>query len=133
MQIVELMNRRIYQCPSGRPATLITSIFISSLPPSLSLFVTSISPPHWPVIILWTLLMYLLLSRVPSCWMVSSSQRKDHKRNLNRQVYHSQALEEVHSTPQGATRGGQARMQAEWQNPGHMHFLGSIGRLLWCS
>ena len=37
----------------------------------------------------------------------------------------------THSKPQGATQGGQGRMQTDSRDVGHMLLLGSTGRVLW--
>lgn len=45
--------------------------------------------------------------------MVSCSSTKDHRRNLNRDVYYSHVLKELHGSPPGSTQRGQGKMWAE--------------------
>ena len=67
--------------------------------------------------------------------MVSRGPTKDHKRNWNREVYYSQVLEEVHSTPQGVTQRGQGREESGQREtgPGAHSFIRFTSEVHWGS
>lgn len=68
----------------------------------------------------------------PGCQMLRHGSIKHHKRNKNREVYYSQALETHTVLSRGATRAGKARVQAGREGgPGAHAFIRVHGRILW--